>query len=154
METIRLSQSCVLYRRSWKILCSSRLISLHYLFDELQSGFRKSHSTDTCLLHLNDHIMKEVDGGKCCSMVMLDLQKAFDTVDHEILLIKLRAMGLNNLAVKWVSSYPQGRKQIVDVNGTLSKPQILNCRVPQVSVLGLLVYLLYIFYCILYFYCI
>lgn len=75
-------------------------------------------------------------------MVMLDLQKVFDTVDHEILLIKLRAMGFNNLAVKWVSSYLQGRKQMVDVDGTLSKPKIWNCGVPQGSVLGPLLFLL------------
>jgi hypothetical protein len=56
---------------------------------------------------LPDHIRQEVDGGKCCGMAMLELQKAFDTVDHEILLIKLRAMGFNNLAAKWVSSYLQ-----------------------------------------------
>ena len=75
-------------------------------------------------------------------MVILDLQKEFDTVDHDILLIKLRAMGFNNLAVKWFSSYLQGRKQMVDVDGTLSKPKI--CGVPQGSVLGPLLFLLYI----------
>ena len=76
-------------------------------------------------------------------MVMLDLQKTFDTVDHEIMLIKLRDMGFKQVSSKMGCSYLQGRKQIVDVDGILSKPKILNCRVPQGSVLGPL-----FFYCL------
>ena len=52
---------------------------------ELQSGFRKSYSTDTCLIHLTSYIKYETDEGNLCGMVPLDLQKAFDTVDHDIL---------------------------------------------------------------------
>ena len=52
---------------------------------DLQSGFRRSFSTDTCLIYLTDYIRKEIDSGNFCGMVMLDLQKAFDTVDHHIL---------------------------------------------------------------------
>lgn len=105
-------------------------ISLHNLLYELRSGFRKSHSTDTCLLYLTDPIRKEVDGGTFCAMVMLDLQNAFDTVDHEILLIKRRAMGFNNLVVKWVFSYLQGKNQMMYVDGTQSKTKILNFGYP------------------------
>ena len=61
-------------------------IQQHELVYELQSGFRKSYSTDTCLLHLTDYIKGEIDQGKFCGMVMLDLQKAFDTVRHDMLL--------------------------------------------------------------------
>ena len=66
-------------------------ITKHNLLYTFQSGFRTSHSTDTCLLYLTDYIKREVDSGKYCGMVMLDLQKAFDTVNHKILLTKLRA---------------------------------------------------------------
>ena len=74
------------------------------LMYEFQSGFRKSHSTDTCLLYLNDHIKREVDLGKYCGMIMLDLQKAFDTVNHSTLINKLEAMGFDSTSVSWMQS--------------------------------------------------
>ena len=62
-------------------------LTSHDLIFEFQSGFRKSHSTDTRLLYMTDQIRTEIDGGNYCGMVMLDLQRAFDTVHHNILLI-------------------------------------------------------------------
>ena len=67
-------------------------------------------------------------------MVMLDPQKAFDTVNHTILLAKLRALGFNNTSLQWIQSYLEGREQVVDVNGIISNP--LSCGVPQGSILG------------------
>ena len=92
------------------------------LMYEFQSGFRTSHSTDTCLLYLNDRIKHEVDLGRYCGMVMLDLQKAFDTVNHPILIDKLKAIGFDSTAASWMRSYLEGREQMVEVNGTLSPP--------------------------------
>ena len=92
------------------------------LLYEFQSGFRTSHSTDTCLLYLSDHIKQEVDAGKYCGMVMLDLQKAFDTVNHSILVNKLKAIGFDSTSVSWMQSYLEGREQMVEVNGALSSP--------------------------------
>ena len=74
-------------------------------------------------------------------MVMLDLQKAFDTVDHGILLSKLSPIGFCDSAVKWVNSYLTGRKQVVDIGGTMSQPQNITCGVPQGSVLGPLLFI-------------
>lgn len=69
-------------------------------------------------------------------MVLLDLQKAFDTVDHQILLYKLRAIGFKTMAVEWLNSYLSGRYQRVAFNGTLSNARSISCGVPQGSVLG------------------
>jgi len=66
-----------------------------------QSGFKSKFSTDTCLLHLTDFIRFNMDSGNYVGMALLDLQKAFDTVDHTILLMKLEALGLNDSAVQW-----------------------------------------------------
>jgi len=114
------------------------------LLYEFQSGFRNSFSTDTCLIHLTDHIRKEFDKGNYTGMIMLDLQKAFDTVDHKILLTKLGAMGVNNNSIKWFHSYLTSRTQFVEVNGVQSKPSSINCGVPQGSILGPLLFLAYV----------
>ena len=111
---------------------------------ELQSGFRKSHSTETCLMYLTDLIRNEVDTGKFCGMVLLDLQKAFDTVDHSILIIKLKAMGFGEVALRWIRSYLSNRVQMVDINGTLSGVKEMRWGVPQGSILGPLLFLLYV----------
>ena len=75
---------------------------------------------------------------------MLDLQKAFDTVNHDILLFKLKALGFKYEIIKWMSSYLTGREQIVNVNGIESEPVELTCGVPQWSILGRVLFLLYV----------
>ena len=77
-------------------------------------------------------------------MVLLDLQKAFDTVNHEILLSKLQCMGLIDTAVKWFTSYLTGRTQVCEVEGTTSDPELITCGEPQGSILGPLSFLAYI----------
>ncbi len=80
-----------------------KYISTNYF--ELQSVFRPLHSTETCILCLTYRIRKAVYVGKFCGMVMLDLQKAFDTVDHTILLYKLKAVGFDEKSLSWVQIY-------------------------------------------------
>lgn len=75
------------------------------LMYDFQSGFRKTYSTDSCLLYLTDFIRKEIDEGNLCGMVLLDLQKAFDTVNHCLLISKLEALGLSSIPLGWVKSY-------------------------------------------------
>jgi len=78
----------------------------HKLLYEYQSSFRSTFSTDTCLVRLTDYIKQEQDKGNYVGMVLLDLQKAFDTVDNGILIQKLKALGLNESALNWFRSYP------------------------------------------------
>ena len=114
------------------------------LLYEYQSGFRKSYSTDTCLMHLTDYIQLEMDKGNCVGMILLDLQKAFDTVNHDILLGKMKAMGCSNSAVKWFRSYLSDRKQLTDLSGTRSELDSITCGVPQGSILSPLLFLMYV----------
>lgn len=119
-------------------------LSDHSLLYQFQSGFRAGYSTDSCLIHLTDYIRLQVDGGKYAGMVLLDLQKAFDTVNHDILLMKLDALGLDDRAVAWFRSYLAERNQRVYINGTLSSQRGIECGVPQGSILGPLLFLAYV----------
>ena len=114
------------------------------LFYKFQSGFRTSFSTDTCLTYLTDYIRHDMDNGLYTGMVMIDLQKAFDTVNHSLLSDKLQALGLNNVSVSWFDSYLANRTQKVDINGTFSKPRMVPCGVPQGYLLGPLLFLIYV----------
>ena len=106
----------------------------------LQSGFRNKYSTTTCLIHLHDYIRREIEKGNFIGMVMLDVQKAFDSVDHNMLCEKIRLMGIEP---DWFKSYLSGRKQRVLVNGVYSSDQIIKSGVPQGSILGPWCYLVY-----------
>ena len=99
-----------------KIACEqlTEYLDFNSLLYELQSGFRSSFSTDSCLIHLSD----------------IDLQKAFDTVNHKILLDKLRAMGVGQIAIQWFNSYLSGRQQLVNIADANSDFKNVLCMVP------------------------
>ena len=80
----------------------------HSLLSEAQFGFRKYHSTTTCILKLLDHIYMNMDQGDLTGVVFLDLKKAFDTVDHSILINKLKSFNIGPHARTWFTSYLQG----------------------------------------------
>ena len=91
---------------------------------------------------LTDYIRGELSRGRLVGMVLLDLQKAFDCVDHGILLEKLGKMGVGSL--DWFRSYLSGRKQCVVVDGVLSGFEAVTCGVPQGSILGPVLFLCYV----------
>ena len=115
------------------------------LLYQFQSGFRNRYSTDTCLIHLTDVIKFHMDKGHFIGMVLLDLQKAFDTVDHTILLMKLEALCLSLDITRRFQSYLSDRQQLVDVSGTLSSYSKITCGFPQGSILGPLLFLIYMY---------
>ena len=116
----------------------------HNLITQDQSGFRKQHSTATALLHFLDGIQLDIDGGKCCGVLFLDLKKAFDTVDHRLLLEKLVSYGVGGIELQWFTSYLENRQQRTLVNNSLSISKTVLCGVPQGSILGPLLFILYI----------
>ena len=109
-----------------------------------QSGFRPHHSTQTVVLDVTDHILNNIDNGKVTGAILLDLKKAFDTVDHEILLSKLYYNGVEELELKWFKSYLSGRKQATKIDGTTSDFANLSVGVPQGSILGPLLFIIFI----------
>ena len=109
-----------------------------------QSGFRSLHSTVTALLEATNDWANNIDCGNVNAVVFLDLKKAFDTVDHEILLTKLNSHGVRYKASDWFKSYLSGCTQKCLVNGSLSRNRPISCGVLQRTILGPLLFLLYI----------
>ena len=89
----------------------------HRLLSPLQSGFRPLHSTSTCLAHVTNTLLENIDKGLLTGLIFLDLSKAFDTLDHSIMLDKLTLLGLNRSAVQWFRSYLTMRTQSVCTKG-------------------------------------
>ena len=101
-----------------------------------QSGFRLLHSVATALMASTNDWYLNIDKGKYTGVIFIDLKKAFDTADHEILLKKLKMYGVTGLEHDWFTSYLDNRKQFCRVDGTSSDMKGINCGVPQGSSLG------------------
>jgi len=109
-----------------------------------QSAYRAHHSTETAIIAVHDEIIKAVDNGDVCALVLLDLSAAFDTVDHQTLLRVLSCrFGVTDRALNWCSSYLSQRTQTFHVGALESGPHTVDCSVPQGSVLGPLKFISY-----------
>ena len=113
------------------------------LFYSSQYGFRKLHSTEFAALELTDRTLKYIDDRDVSLAIFMDLSKAFDTLVHHILLKKLNYYGIEGPALVWFSSYLTGRQQYVELDGVSSSFSQLSAGVSQGSILGPLLFLIY-----------
>ena len=134
--------SKILEKIMYKRLLS--FINKHKILHDYQFGFRKNHGTDLALIIIMDKITQALQNKENVIGVFLDFSKAFDTVNHNILLQKLYKYGVRGSSHQWFASYLCDRKQFVSFNNISSSLKSISCGVPQGSILGPLLFLLYI----------
>ena len=113
------------------------------LLYESQYGLRKLHSTESAALEFTDRISQEMDAKRIPFSILLDLSKAFATLDHNVLLSKLDYYGIKDTVLDWFKRYLTNRTQYVDCNGISSSIRKIETGVPQASILGPLLFLIY-----------
>jgi len=116
--------------------------NLHHPF---QSAYRAKHSVETALVRVQNDVATALDQRKSTMLLLLDLSAAFDTVDHDKLLLRMQDdYRMDGIVIQWTRSYLSGREQRVKIGKELSSPSLLSCGVPQGSVMGPILFSLYI----------
>ena len=128
----------IIYNRLYSYLNSNNLLY------KKQFGFRKNHSTEHAIVELVDEISRKFEKNEYVLGVFIDLSKAFDTVNHNILLRKLESYGIRNINHKLLTNYLSNRKQFIFYNNKRTNVLNIICGVPQGSILGPLLFLIYI----------
>ena len=128
----------IMYKRVYSFIENNEILY------QLQFGFHAKHSTSHALINITEKIRSALDQNNVACGIFVDLQKAFDTVNHDILLDKLNYYGFRGIINTWFRSYLHERKQSVCINGFESEIKSIHHGVPQGSVLGPILFLLYI----------
>ena len=135
------------FSKIFEKIIANRLISFidkHKIISSAQFGFRKKHSTYMALMKLYDKVSQAIDNNEFCIGIFIDLSKAFDTLNHEILLKKLEFYGVRGLPNNLLRNYLTNRQQYVQFSNRTSEMNTISCGVPQGSILGPLLFLLYV----------
>lgn len=147
VEEFRPINKLPVYEKVLEIIVQKQLMEYfekNELFTECQSGFRMKHSCETALQWVLTEWKRNIGDGKIIGIVFLDLKRAFEVVDRKILIKKLQWYGINGVVLSWFKSYLENRSQRVKFNGLLSSSINVDLGVPQGSVLGPLLFLIYI----------
>ena len=120
------------------------VFAIKLVLSHCQSGFRSLHSILTALVDAANSWSVNIDNGLVNGVVFIDLKKAFDTIDHNILLRKLRIYGVYTISIQWFESYLLHQIQRCSLAGQLSNAAPFSCAIPQGSNLGPLLFLVYI----------
>lgn len=139
-----ISKLCVLVKVFEKLVHDQLYAALKHTFLPQQHGFLKGRSTTTNLVSFVDEVTKGMEGGGQVDAVYTDYRKAFDRLDHSILLAKLYAAGIGGDLLRWFTSYVNGRTQTVALNGFTSDPSLIPSGVPQGSILGPLLFIIFV----------
>ena len=122
----------------YSFLCENDLIYIR------QSGFRSKHSTETALIKIIDDLLFNLDNDRVSGMVFIDYRKAFDMIDRTLLLKKLEVFGISRDSFQWFNSYLKDRRQLVKLGAKQSSVAIVRHGIPQGSILGLLLFIVFI----------
>jgi hypothetical protein len=133
----KLTEKCV-HDQLLNYLIKHRFISID------QFAYLKKHSTTTSLHRLIDDILENVNEKEKTGLCFLDIRKCFDTIDHNILIYKLNKYGIQGTALSWFKSYLTNRSQVVTINNTVSSTKPINIGVPQGTILGPILFLIFV----------